>query len=140
MEWPWSARAPARYSCATPPTSAVTGVELKTLLQETLARMAAKDPATGGLLSGPSTAMRRRTHPFPSHANTLPKWGRRKKHHAPFSPHCKSAGKAAVAVARDQVDELGAALAPFPHDLASVDRLQLDTMGDADDGCAGLRG
>jgi hypothetical protein len=105
-----------------------------------LARMAAKDPATGGLLSGPSTAMRRRTHPFPSHANTLPKWGRRKKHHAPFSPHCKSAGKAAVAVARDQVDELGAALAPFPHDLAAVDRLQLDTMGDADDGCAGLRG
>ena len=88
----------------------------------------------------PSTAMRRRTRPFPSHANTLPKWGRRKKHHAPFSPHCKSAGKAAVAVARDQVDELGAALAPFPHDLAAVDRLQLDTMGDADDGCAGLRG
>jgi len=28
-------------------------VELKTLLQATLARMAAKDPATGGLLSGP---------------------------------------------------------------------------------------
>jgi hypothetical protein len=87
-----------------------------------------------------STAMRRRTRPFPSRANTLPKWGRRKKHHAPFSPHCKSAGKAAVAVARDQVDELGAALAPFPHDLAAVERLQLDTLGDADDGCAGLRG
>ena len=64
-------QAPARYSCATPPTSAVTGVELKTLLQETLARMAAKDPATGGLLSGPSTTMRRRTRTFPS--NT--KWG-----------------------------------------------------------------
>ena len=44
---------------------------------------------------------------------------------------------AAVAVAWDQVDvadELGAALAAFQHDLAAVERLQLDTMGDADDG------
>jgi hypothetical protein len=53
----------------------------ETLLQETLASMDANDPVTGGLLSGPSTAMRR-TRWFPSHANTLPKWGRRKKHHA----------------------------------------------------------
>ena len=55
----------------------------------------------------------------------------------------EAAEQVAFALARDQIDvadQLGAALAPLQHDLAAVERLQLDTMGDADDGCAGLRG
>ena len=37
----------------------------------------------------------------------------------------------------DVTDEFGAALAPFQHNLTAMERLQLDAMGDADDGRPG---
>ena len=68
--------------------------------------MAAKDLATGGLLSGPRTTMRRRTRPFPSHANTLPeeKEEASRRLFRGIARAQEAAEQAAVAVARDQVD------------------------------------
>jgi hypothetical protein len=72
----------------------ITGVELKTLLQETLAKMAANDPVRGGLLIRTKYCDAVKKSSFPSHANTLRKCGNGEGRSItpPFSWHCASAG------------------------------------------------